>query len=345
MIRTGIAGVSGYTGIELVKLIANHPGATLGAITSSSYKGKALTDIFPSMRGFESLICEEFDAAALADRVDLMFLALPHKVSMDFAPQLIEKGIRVVDLSADFRFTNPSAYEAAYQTHSAKDLLAQSVYGLCELFRDQIKDAQIIGNPGCYPTSILLPLVPLIKEKLIQLEGLISDSKSGVSGAGRSLSLTTHYCEANESFMAYKVGNHRHTPEIEEILSQTAGKDVDLTFVPHLVPVTRGMVSTIYARANGSVTYADIKKIYDDWYGNEPFVKFLPQDSFPSMSHVRGTNCCDFGCHVNENTGQIILVSAIDNLLKGAAGQAIQNMNIMFGLKEEDGLSLVQTPL
>ncbi len=345
MIKTGIAGVSGYTGVELVKLIANHPQASLEAVTSSSYKGKALTDIFPSMRGFESLICEEFDAAALAGRVDLMFLALPHKVSMDFAPQRIEKGIRVVDLSADFRFTNPSAYEAAYQTHSAKDLLAQSVYGLCELYREQIKDAQIIGNPGCYPTSILLPLVPLIKEKLIQLEGLISDSKSGVSGAGRSLSLTTHYCEANESFMAYKVGNHRHTPEIEEILSQTAGKDVGLTFVPHLVPVTRGMVSTIYARANGSVTYADIKRIYDDWYGNEPFVKFLPQGSFPAMSHVRGTNCCDFGCHVNENTGQIILVSAIDNLLKGAAGQAVQNMNIMFGLNEEDGLSLVQTPL
>lgn len=345
MIRTGIAGASGYTGVELVKLITNHPGASLEVITSNSYQGKALTDIFPSMRGFESLICQGFDAEALADQVDVMFLALPHKVSMAFAPALVEKGIKVIDLSADFRFTDPAAYEAAYQPHTAKALLAESVYGLCELFADKIRGARIIGNPGCYPTSILLPLIPLIKAGLIETKGLISDSKSGVSGAGRALSLTTHFCEVNESFTAYKVGNHRHTPEIEELLGQAAGTPVHLTFVPHLVPVTRGMISTIYAQVRPGVGETDIRKVYDQAYGNTPFVRLLPQGSYPAMSHVRGTNCCDIGCHFDASEGRLIIVSAIDNLLKGAAGQAVQNMNLMFGIDEATGLNAVQTPL
>ncbi|MCG8618625.1 MAG: N-acetyl-gamma-glutamyl-phosphate reductase [Desulfobacterales bacterium] len=345
MIRTGIAGASGYTGVELTKLISNHPEARLEVITSSSYEGKALTDIFPSMRGFESLVCEAFNADDLAGRVDVMFLALPHKVSMDFAPQLIDRGIKVVDLSADFRFADAKAYEAAYQPHTAIDLLSESVYGLCELFRDEIKSARIVGNPGCYPTSILLALVPLIKEGLISTEGLISDSKSGVSGAGRSLSLATHYCEVNESFKPYKVGNHRHTPEIEEILSQTAGTDVSLTFVPHLVPVTRGMVSTMYATANQGVTEEKIRETYAHYYKDEPFVRMLNPGEFPAMSHVRGTNCCDIGCHLEASGNRLILVSAIDNLLKGAAGAAVQNMNIMFDLPETAGLDAVQTPL
>lgn len=345
MIRTGIAGASGYTGVELVKLISNHPGATLEAITSNSYKGKALTEIFPSMRRCESLICEAFDADRLAGRVDLMFLALPHKVSMEFAPSLIEKGIRVVDLSADFRFTDPAAYEAAYQPHGAKELLEESVYGLCEIFRDQIKAARIIGNPGCYPTSILLPLVPLIRAGLIETQGLISDSKSGVSGAGRGLSLTTHYCEVNESFNPYKVGNHRHTPEIEEVLGQAAGKPVQITFVPHLVPVTRGMVSTIYAVPRPGTTEDDVRQALGAFYADAPFVRLLARGAFPAMSHVRGTNCCDIGCHLDTGRNRLILVSAIDNLLKGAAGQAVQNMNLMFGLEEETGLDAVVTPL
>ena len=345
MIRTGIAGASGYTGVELVKLITNHPEATLEVITSSSYKGKAFTEIFPSMHGFDSLICQEFDADKLAAQVDLMFLALPHKVSMAFAPQLVEKGIKVVDLSADFRFTDPQAYEAAYQPHTAKDLLAESVYGLCELFRDQIRAARIIGNPGCYPTSILLALVPLIKAGLIETRGLISDSKSGVSGAGRSLSLAAHYCEVNESFAPYKVGNHRHTPEIEEVLSQAAGGPVNLTFVPHLVPVTRGMISTMYATIAPGVGEQDIRNAYSQTYEEAPFVRLLPKGRYPAMSHVRGTNCCDIGFHLDPSANRLILVSAIDNLLKGAAGQAVQNMNIMFGLDEQIGLNAVATPL
>jgi len=345
MIKAGIAGASGYTGVELVKLISNHPQARLETVTSSSYKGKALTDIFPSMRGFESLICEDFDAKALSNKIDIMFLALPHKVSMAYAAPLIEQGIKVIDLSADFRFNNPDTYEKTYQTHTDKNLLAQSVYGLCEIYRDQIKTARIIGNPGCYPTTILLALIPLIREKLIKLEGIISDSKSGVSGAGRSLSLASHYCEANESFTPYKIGNHRHTPEIEEVLSLHAQRNVHITFVPHLVPVTRGMVSTIYGQAESRVQYKDICTAYEKWYPGEPFVRLLKEGHFPSMSHVRGTNCCDIGCHFDENTGRIILVSAIDNLLKGAAGQAVQNMNIMFGLPDKTGLDYVQSPL
>jgi N-acetyl-gamma-glutamyl-phosphate reductase len=345
MIKVGIAGASGYTGVELVKLISNHPKARLEAITSSSYKGKPLTDIFPSMRGFESLVCEDLNARTLADRVDVMFLALPHKVSMAHAAPLLEQGIKVIDLSADFRFSDAETYEKAYQTHTAREILAQSVYGLSEIYRDQIKNARIIGNPGCYPTTILLALIPLIREKLIDLEGIISDSKSGVSGAGRSLSLTAHYCEANESFAPYKIGNHRHTPEIEEILSIHAEKQIKITFVPHLVPVTRGMVSTIYAQAAPSANLKDIREAYRKWYIDEPFVRLLPDGCFPAMSHVRGTNCCDIGCHFDQETGRIILVSAIDNLLKGAAGQAVQNMNILFGLADETGLDYVQSPL
>ncbi|MCP3944905.1 MAG: N-acetyl-gamma-glutamyl-phosphate reductase [Desulfobacteraceae bacterium] len=345
MIKVGIAGASGYTGVELIKLISNHPQARLETITSSSYKGKPLTDIFPSMRGFESLICEELDAKALSTRVDLMFLALPHKVSMAYAKPLIEQGIKVIDLSADFRFSNRASYEKTYQTHTAKDLLEESVYGLSEIYRDKIKGARIIGNPGCYPTTILLALLPLIKEQILDTKQIIADSKSGVSGAGRSLSLATHYCEANESITPYKIGNHRHTPEIEEILSIHAEKKVSVTFVPHLVPVTRGMISTIYGHVNKSVHLTDIYQAYQKYYAKEPFVRLLPNGCFPSMSHVRGTNCCDIGCHFDENTGRIILISAIDNLLKGAAGQAVQNMNIMFGLADETGLNYVQTPL
>lgn len=345
MIKTAIAGASGYTGLELVKLISNHPKASLEAVTSNSYQGKSFTDIFPSMRGFESLICIPFDAKVLADKADVVFLALPHKVSMSFAPKLIDQGIKVIDLSADFRFDDAKAYEAVYQPHTAPNLLEESVYGLCELNREGIRSARIIGNPGCYPTSILLPLVPLLTEKLISPQGLISDSKSGVSGAGRALSLTTHFCEVNEAFGPYKVGNHRHTPEINEVLTKAAGVPVDLTFAPHLVPVTRGMVSTIYAQVCDGVAERQIRTTLNKWYENEPFVRILPLDKFPNMSHVKETNSCDIGFHLDPASGRLILVSAIDNLLKGAAGQAVQNMNIMFGIDEKTGLDWVQTPL
>ncbi len=345
MINVGIAGASGYTGVELVKLISNHPEARLCAVTSNSYKGQSLTDIFPSMRGFENLVCEELDISAVSKKIDVIFLALPHKVSMAYAPLFLDNNIKVIDLSADYRFTDAAAYEATYQTHTSKHLLEKSVYGLCEIYREKIKTSNLIGNPGCYPTTILLALIPLLKEGLIQSEGIISDSKSGVSGAGRSLSLSTHFCEANESFNAYKVGNHRHTPEINEILSAHSPQKVDITFTPHLLPLTRGMLSTIYVRAKGNASEKDIREVYESWYKDEFFIRLLKKNMYPSISHVRGTNCCDIGFHFDEKTRQIVVISAIDNLLKGAAGQAVQNMNIMFDINENKGLDAVTAPL
>ncbi len=344
MIKVGIAGVTGYTGIELVKLISNHPKAKLCTVSSNSYNGKALTEVFPSMRGFETLICEDLSVQALSRKLDVIFLALPHKVSMQHVPQLFENNIKIIDLSADFRFSNALAYESAYQEHTAKHLLKESVYGLCEIYRDKIKTARLIGNPGCYPTSILLPLIPLLKENLIRPSGIISDSKSGVSGAGRSLSLSSHFCEVNESFTPYKIGNHRHTPEINEILSIHSRQKIAVTFVPHLLPLTRGMLSTIYVEAKKDTTEDKIREAYDSYYGKDSFIRILQKNSFPAISHVKGTNSCDIGIHFCEKTNKIILVSAIDNLLKGAAGQAVQNMNIMFGLKEDTGLNSVQAP-
>ena len=345
MINVGIAGASGYTGVELVKLISNHPETKLCAVTSNSYKGSSLTDIFPSMRGFENLICEDLDIQSLSRKIDVMFLALPHKISMQHVPALLDHKIKVIDLSADYRFTNAAAYESVYQEHTSKHLLKESVYGLSEIYRDQIKASNLVGNPGCYPTSILLPLLPLLKEGLILPHGIISDSKSGVSGAGRTLSLTTHFCEANESFTAYKIGNHRHTPEINEILSIHSQQKVAITFVPHLLPLTRGMLSTIYTQAMDSVTEKKIRKTLNSYYNNEPFVKILDKNMYPAISHVKGTNCCDIGFHFDEKTKKIIIISAIDNLLKGAAGQAVQNMNILFGLDEQTGLNSFQGPL
>ncbi|WP_299976452.1 N-acetyl-gamma-glutamyl-phosphate reductase [Desulfobacula sp.] len=345
MINVGIAGASGYTGVELVKLISNHPKAKLCAVTSNSYKGKSLTNIFPSMRGFENLICEDLDIKSLSKKVDVMFLALPHKVSMMHVPTLLEHKVKVVDLSADYRFTDAKTYESAYQKHTSKHLLKESVYGLSEIYRDRIKTSNLVGNPGCYPTSILLPLLPLLKEGLIRPDGIISDSKSGVSGAGRSLSPSTHFCEVNESFNAYKIGNHRHTPEINEVLSIHSQQKVDITFVPHLLPLTRGMLSTIYAQSTNDANEKNIRKTLHSYYGDEPFVRILDKNMYPATSHVKGTNCCDIGFHFDEKTKQIIIVSAIDNLLKGAAGQAVQNMNILFGLNDETGLNPVQGPL
>lgn len=345
MINVGIAGASGYTGGELVKLVSNHPNAKLKVVTSNSYKGQSLEQIFPSMRGCEDLVCQDLDIDDLAGRVDLMFLALPHKVSMAHAPDLIERGIKVVDLSADYRFNDPDAYESAYQPHTSKELLAESVYGLCEVYREHIKTARIIGNPGCYPTSILLPVLPLLKQDLIFDTPIIADSKSGVSGAGRSLSLTTHFSEVNESFSAYKIGSHRHTPEINEVLSLQSGKEIRVTFTPHLLPLTRGMLSTIYVTAKDHADAQLIRDTYRSYYEGEPFVRLLGQGHYPAISHVRHSNRCDFGFYFNEKTRQMIIISAIDNLLKGAAGQAVQNMNIMFGLPEDAGIDAVQAPL
>ncbi|MGI9571398.1 MAG: N-acetyl-gamma-glutamyl-phosphate reductase, partial [Desulfobulbia bacterium] len=247
MIRAAVVGATGYAGAELVRLLSGHPHVTLTVITSRTYAGEAFGHVFPAMTGVVNLKCEEYDIDNINENSDVIFTALPHKLPMEIVPELLEKGKKVIDLSADFRFSDAGRYEAHYQPHSAKSLLSQAVYGLSEVHADDIRKATLVGNPGCYPTSVLLPLVPLVNEGMLELNTIIADSKSGVSGAGRSPSLTTLYGAVTESFKAYKVAAHRHNPEIEEVLSQKAGRDVSITFVPHLLPMSRGMETTIYA--------------------------------------------------------------------------------------------------
>jgi N-acetyl-gamma-glutamyl-phosphate reductase len=296
------------------------------------------------MTGWVDLVCEAYDIEALSARIDVAFLALPHKLPMALVPDLLKNKIKVVDLSADFRFKDVKAYESHYQPHTAPQLLETAVYGLSEVYHDKIKAAELVGNPGCYPTSVLLPLVPLIQADLIDTQRLIADAKSGVSGAGRGASLATHFCQVNESFKAYKVGAHRHTPEMAAILSEQAGKTVDLTFVPHLVPLTRGMETTIYATPRQNVGASDIEECLRNFYQGRPFVRICGQTP-PDTLNVKGTNCCDIGVVHDTVGGQLVLMSAIDNLVKGAAGQAVQNMNIMLGLEETAGLRCSPYPI
>ena len=281
----------------------------------------------------------------LKEEADVVFLALPHKLPMTLAPELIAAGLRVIDLSADFRFTDIRRYEAAYQPHAAPDLLAQSVYGLSEVYPGRIREARLVGNPGCYPTCVLLPLVPLIKHGLVSPANLVADAKSGVSGAGRSLSLTTHFCEVSESFKPYKVIQHRHNPEMDENLSLAAGHAVHITFVPHLLPMSRGMLATSYAQTMPAVDAGRIRECLQDSYGDFPFVRLGGDQHIPDTRNVRGTNFIDIGFRLDETGGTLVLMSAIDNLVKGAAGQAVQNMNLMLGLDERTGLMPVPYPL
>lgn len=350
MKKVGVVGATGYAGAELVRILSGHPDVELAVAASRQYAGLAFSDVYPSMAGVVDIVCEEPSVERISEKSDIVFLALPHKLPMEIVPQFLERGKRVVDLSADFRFKNAASYASAYQPHTSANLLAKAEYGLCEVYRDRIRDAAIIGNPGCYPTSALLPLIPLLKAKLIDPEMIVIDSKSGVSGAGRGVSLTTHYCEVNESHKAYKVGTHRHTPEIEEILSREHGKPVSVTFVPHLVPMTRGMLTTTYAKlahdTADETELADmIRSCLDTCYADRPFVRIRPDGKPPDTLHVRGGNFCDIGFKADCRNKRLILISAIDNLVKGAAGQAVQNMNIMLGIDETTGLSGVPYPI
>jgi N-acetyl-gamma-glutamyl-phosphate reductase len=317
----------------------------LSAITSRQYAGVPFDQVYPAMKGVVSMVCEEFSMDDMCDRADVIFTALPHKVPMEVVPRLVERGKRVVDLSADFRFRDVRRYEAAYQPHTAAFLSEKAVYGLSEVYREAIAGAEVVGNPGCYPTSVLLPLLPLLQAGLIRPDGLVADAKSGVSGAGRSPSLGSLFCEVAESFKAYKVAAHRHNPEMDEVLSREAGQSVHITFVPHLVPMSRGMLTTLYAAPSESATAAEIRDCLSSFYRGRPFVRICPDGQVPSTLHVRGTNCCDIGCVFDDEHRRVILVSAIDNLVKGAAGQAVQNMNIMLGFDEAEGLDAVPYPL
>jgi N-acetyl-gamma-glutamyl-phosphate reductase len=345
MTRAGIVGATGYAGAELVRILAGHPDAEITILTSRQFAGTRFDRVYPSMSGSVDLVCEAFSADRICECADIIFLALPHKLPMKYAPEILKKDKRIVDLSADFRFNDADLYESVYQPHSAKHLLKDAVYGLSEIYFEQIRTAALIGNPGCYPTSVLLPLIPLVKEGLLDLDSIIADSKSGVSGAGRSLSIASHYCEVHESFKAYKVGVHRHNPEMDTVLSREAGQGASLTFVPHLVPMTRGMLTTIYATPTSKLKLQDLAECYLRAYADKHFVRLCPEGSMPDTRHVRGTNYCDIGFTIDEHTNRLIIISAIDNLVKGAAGQAVQNMNIMLGIDETTGLHAVPYPL
>jgi N-acetyl-gamma-glutamyl-phosphate reductase len=338
-LNIAIVGSSGYTGGELMRILLNHSRAVVTAITSEKSAGKPITSIFPHLAGLTSLVCEPLDPDVIAKKSDFVFLALPHVTAQEAAFRFNKLGKKVVDLSADYRLSDPTLYETWYEhAHQYPGLLKEAVYGLPELHREKIKKASLIANPGCYPTGAILGLAPLMQEGRVDLGSIIIDSKSGVSGAGRSPSLAHHYPEVNEGFMAYKIGTHRHMPEIEQELSSLAGKQITVSFTPHLVPMNRGILTTIYANQKSPADTNQLHALYRDFYKDAPFVRLLPIGQFPNVRNVRGSNFCDIGVYADPRTGRAVVVTAIDNLVKGASGQAIQNMNLMMGFNEAEGL-------
>ena len=341
MIKVGIIGANGYTGAELMRLLASHGKAKVTYIASRSNAGTAAWELYPSLYSYYGdMKYEEPNAEKCAKKCDVVFTCLPHAASAAFGAELCKLGVKVIDLSADFRYDNIDLYEKTYKVvHPAKELNAEAVYGLVELFRDKVKGARIIGNPGCYTTSSILPLYPLIKENLISEKGIVIDSKSGVTGAGRKADIGYSYCETDESFKAYAVTTHRHTSEIEEKLS-VDGKKAALAFTPHLLPVKRGILSTIYADLRNAADAKKIAEAYEKYYAGEPFVNVFPEGTLPELKWVVGSNTCKIGYKMDARLNKVIIVSCLDNLIKGAAGQAIQNMNVMFGIDEKEGLPL-----
>ncbi len=340
MLRVGIVGATGYTGFELIRLLIGHPEVEISVLTSRQYAGEPISEVFPSLRDRIGIRCQNPSIEEVAEKSDFIFTAVPHKTAMEVVPGFHERDKKVVDLSADFRFRDPHVYERYYQPHACPELLKEAIYGLPELYRDRIEEAQIVGNPGCYPIGALLPLIPLIKREIINYDAIIIDSKSGVSGAGRELSLDIHFCEVNEGLKAYKVLEHRHCPEIEQELSSLAGHTLSVIFTPHLIPMSRGILTTIYCELKQEETTESVLEWVEDFYREEPFVRVCPVGKLPNTMNVRGSNFCDIGLKVDRQRGKLIAISAIDNLMRGASGQAIQNMNIMCGFPEKVGLEV-----
>jgi N-acetyl-gamma-glutamyl-phosphate reductase len=345
MIKVGIVGGTGYTGVELLRILAQHPETQLVAITSRKEAGMAVADMFPSLRGRVSLAYADPASTDLA-RCDAVFFATPNAVAMTQAAALVDAGVRVIDLSADFRLRDVAEWEKWYGTpHAAPGLIAQAAYGLPEVHRARIKTARLVANPGCYPTAVQLGLLPLVEAGVVDLDHLIADAKSGVSGAGRKPETETLFSEASDNFKAYGVNGHRHWPEIRQGLADAAGRPVGLTFVPHLAPMIRGIHATLYARitrvaaASAAPDASFFQKLYEDRYTAEPFVDVLPAGSHPDTRSVRAANVCRIAVHRPQGGDTLVVLSVIDNLVKGAAGQAVQNMNIMFGLPETLGLT------
>ena len=342
MIKIGIVGASGYSGSELLRFLVNHPGELQVALcTSETYAGQCIDSVLPNLRGFLSSKFEALDLDSLKDRVDVVVLAVPHKIAMSFVPQILAQGLRVVDFSADYRLEDAETYEAWYHVeHTSTSLMSKSVYGLPERYRDCIRSAQLVANPGCYPTSAILAAMPFVKLGVAELDSIIVDSKSGISGAGPKPSENTHYANRDSNFIAYNIGVHRHTPEIEQELSAVASEPVRVTFTPHLVPMTRGILSTVYMRLTEEISTEEALNMYAKFYEHEPFVRVLPIGTYPQTKAVLGSNYCDVGLEVDARTRRIVAMAAIDNLGKGAAGAVVQNLNLMFGFKETDGLKV-----
>ena len=344
MIKAGIVGGTGYTGVELLRLLVQHPEVELRAITSRKEAGTPVSAMFPGLRRHLDLSFTEPDAKTLG-ACDVVFFATPNGVAMNEARAVLEAGARIVDLSADFRIRDLAEWERWYKTkHGAPELVREAVYGLCEVNREQIRGARLVANPGCYPTAVQLGFLPLVESGAVDLDHLIADAKSGVSGAGRKAELHLSYAEAADNFLAYNVPGHRHWPEIRQGLAQAARREVGLTFVPHLLPIIRGIHATLYARVTREL---DFQALYEERYEREPFVDVLPAGSHPDTRSVRGANVCRIALHRPPQAGtrsdMLVVLSVIDNLTKGAAGQALQNMNLMFGLPEATGLA--QPPL
>jgi N-acetyl-gamma-glutamyl-phosphate reductase len=347
-IRAALVGATGYAGQELVRLLSQHPEVEITALTSKQYAGHDIADTFPNLRKAVSFECSEEDVDGIAKSIDVLFLALPHGVASTLVTAKLLEHARVIDLGSDFRLKNPQDYVTWYHAaHENPKLLEQAVYGLCEWNRDRVKSTRLVANPGCYATCVNLSLAPLVKAGAVVPGSIVVDAKSGVSGAGRALALGAHFNECNETIKAYGVGSHRHTPEIEDHLSSLSKQPVKLTFTPHLVPMNRGILVTAYAALKDGLDYGAVQSIYKDCYGNEPFIRLYAssddKQELPETRWVKGSNYCDIGFVLDRRTGRLVVVGALDNLVKGAAGQAVQNMNIMFGLPETTGLT--QVPL
>lgn len=338
--KVGIIGASGFTGVELIRILKNHPKVDLELLTSESFVGKKISELYPSVGLDLDMELEVFDSHDALRRCDILFLALPHGYSSELVAMAYADKKIIIDLGADFRLKKIEEYSSWYETdHKAPHLLDKAVYGLPEIHREEIKGAKIIANPGCYPTSAILALAPLLKKSLIDIKGLVIDSKSGVSGAGRRATPVTHFNSANENINPYRVIKHRHTPEIEQELSLLAGEEVSITFTPHLIPINRGMLSTCYASLLEDLEEEELRKIYEDFYKDEAFVKILPKGIWPHTKWVLGSNNCLLNFEVDKRNKRIVIASVIDNLTKGASGQAVQNMNIVLGIEETTGLA------
>jgi N-acetyl-gamma-glutamyl-phosphate reductase len=341
LISVGIIGATGYAGEQLLWILHKHPDVKIEFISSHNYANISFSEVYGNYSGFIDYKCVDINSAIdNLNKVDVVFVALPHGKAFELSKKALSLGVKIIDLGADFRFDSEEVYEVWYNVrHESPELLDDSVYGIPELNREKIKKCSLLANPGCYPTSSILGLAPLLSNKLINVDSIIIDAKSGVSGAGRKANITTLFCECNESIKAYGAPGHRHTPEIEQELSKLAGENITVSFTPHLVPMNRGILSTCYSTLNKALTTEELTAIYKDYYEDEYFVKVI--NNLPETKWVRGSNLCHIGVRADERTNRVIVLSAIDNLIKGAAGQAVQNMNIMFGLKETTGLTFL----